>query len=59
MERCISEQKGYGKTDTVPVIEGEKEKAHKTGYTSLYDKLFGGQHQKQKKNRNAFIYLCH
>ena len=36
------------KTDTVPVIDEEKEKlrAHKTWYTSLYNKLFGGTHQK-------------
>jgi hypothetical protein len=31
------------------VIEEEKEKAHKTEHTSLYNKLFGGAHQKQKK----------
>ena len=48
VERYISGQKGYEKTDTVPVIAEEKEKlrAHKTWYTSLYDKLFGGTHQK-------------
>jgi len=48
LERYISGQKGYEKTDTVPVIDEEKEKlrAHKTGYTSLYNKLFGGEHQK-------------
>jgi hypothetical protein len=36
------------KTDTVPVIDEEKEKrrTHKTWYTSLYNKLFGGEHQK-------------
>ena len=34
--------------DTVPivVIDEEKEKAHKTGYITLYNKLFGGKHQK-------------
>ncbi|MFZ2071357.1 MAG: hypothetical protein WAV32_07165 [Halobacteriota archaeon] len=48
VERYISGQKGYEKTDTVPVvvIDEEKEKAHKTWYISLYNKLFGGQHQK-------------
>jgi REP element-mobilizing transposase RayT len=30
----------------VPVIAEEKEKTHKTWYTSLYNKLFGGTHQK-------------
>ena len=48
VERYISGQKGYEKTDTVPVIAEEKEKlrAHKTWYISLYNKLFGGKHQK-------------
>ena len=48
VERYISGQKGYEKTDTVPVIDEEKEKlkAHKTWYTSLYNKLFGGKYQK-------------
>ena len=48
VERYISGQKGYEKTDTVPVIDEEKEKlrAHKTWHTSLYNKLFGGTHQK-------------
>jgi hypothetical protein len=47
VERYISGQKGYEKTDTVPmVIDEEKEKAHKTWYTSLYNKLFGEKHQK-------------
>jgi len=46
VERYISGQKGYEKTDTVPVIAEEKEKTHKTWYTSLYNKLFGGRHQK-------------
>ena len=47
-EKYISGQKGYEKTDTVPVIAEEKEKlrAHKTWYTSLYNKLFGGKYQK-------------
>jgi len=58
VERYISGQKGYEKTDTVPVIDEEKEKTHKTWYTSLYNKLFGGKHQKHFfKNRKAFIYL--
>jgi hypothetical protein len=43
VERYISGQKGYEKTDTVPVvvIDEEKEKAHKTWYITLYNKLFG------------------
>jgi len=48
VEKYISGQKGYEKTVTVSVIDEEKEKlsAHKTWYTSLYNKLFGGKHQK-------------
>jgi putative transposase len=48
VEKYISGQKGHEKIDSVPVIAEEKEKlrAHKTWYTSLYDKLFGGTHQK-------------
>ena len=48
VEKYISGQKGYEKTDTVSVRDEEKEKlrAHKTWYTSLYNKLFGGKHQK-------------
>jgi hypothetical protein len=48
VEKYISGQKGYEKTDTVPVIDEEKEKlrANKTWYTSLYNKLFGEKHQK-------------
>jgi REP element-mobilizing transposase RayT len=43
VEKYISGQKGYEKTDTVPVvvIAEEKEKTHKTWYISLYNKLFG------------------
>ena len=48
VEKYISGQKGYEKTDTAPVvvIDEEKEKAHKTWYITLYTKLFGGKHQK-------------
>jgi len=48
VEKYISGQKGYEKADTVSVMNEEKEKlrAHKTWYTSLYNKLFGGKHQK-------------
>jgi hypothetical protein len=48
VEKYISGQKGYEMIDSVPVIAEEKEKlrAHKTWYTSLYDKLFGMTHQK-------------
>jgi len=47
-EHHISGQKGYEKTDTVPVIDEEKEKlrANKTWYITLYNKLFGELHQK-------------
>ncbi len=42
------ERYSYEKADTVPVavIAEEKKKTHKTWYTSLYNKLFGGEHQK-------------
>jgi hypothetical protein len=46
VEKYISGQKGYEKTDTVPEIAEEMAKTHKTWYTSLYNKLFGGKHQK-------------
>ena len=47
VEKYISGQKNYEKIDTVPVgvIDEEKEKAHKTWYITLYNKLFGGKHQ--------------
>lgn len=40
--RCIEGQEGYEKTDTVPVvvIDEEKERPLKTGYITLYTKLF-------------------
>jgi len=45
VEKYISGQKGYEMIDTVPMvaIDEEKEKAHKTWYISLYNKLFGGK----------------
>jgi len=51
VEKYISGQKGYEKTDTVPVVVCDrwrkgKLRAHKTRYITLYNKLFGGQHQK-------------
>jgi len=48
VEKYISGQKCHGKIETVPVIAEEKEKlrTHKTWYTSLYNTLFGGTHQK-------------
>ena len=46
VEKYISGQKGYEKVDSVSVMDKEKEKTHKTGYNTLYNKLFGGQHQK-------------
>jgi hypothetical protein len=53
VERYILEQKGYEKVDTVSVMDEEKEKhrAHKTWYTSLYNKLFGGC-VKNKKSKS-------
>ena len=54
VERYISGQKGYEKADTVPVIDEEKEKTHKTGYNTLYNKLFGGKYQKQKKMKSFY-----
>jgi putative transposase len=46
VERYISGQKAYEKADTVPVIAEEMAKKHKTWYNTLYNKLFGGMHQK-------------
>jgi hypothetical protein len=50
VERYISGQKGYEKIDTVPMVvideEKGKNRAHKAWYMSLYNKLFGGEHQK-------------
>ena len=46
VEKYISGQKGYEKADSVSVMDKEKEKTHKTWYNTLYNKLFGGQHQK-------------
>jgi len=50
VEKYIEGQKGYAKTDTVPVVVIDEEKgklrAHKAWYMSLYNKLFGGKHQK-------------
>ena len=45
VEKYILGQKGYEKADTVPEIDEEKEKVHKTGYISLYNKLFGEKYQ--------------
>ncbi len=49
VERYISGQKGYEKTDTVSVMDEEKEKlrAHKTWYTSRYNK--------HKKSKSFYI----
>jgi hypothetical protein len=51
VEKYISGQKGYEKTDTVPVvlIDEEKKKVHKIGYNMLYNKLFGGKHQQESE----------
>ena len=59
----FSEQKGYSyeKKDTEPVvvIDKEEKKALKTGYITLYTKLFMDKestHQKwSKKNRKTYI----
>ena len=55
VEKYISWQNGYENTDTVPVIDEEKEKlrAHKTWYTSL-QKTFWWDASKIK-NRSAEI----
>ena len=38
----------YEKVDTVPVVvvDEEEKKVHKIWYITLYNKLFGGKHQK-------------
>jgi hypothetical protein len=36
------------------VIDEEKEKVHKTWYITLYNKLFGGQHQNKKKSKSFY-----
>jgi putative transposase len=48
VEKYISGQKGHDKVDTVPVvvINEERERTHKSWYITLYEKLFGGKHQK-------------
>ena len=42
------ERYSYEKADTVPVVvvDEEKKKVHKIWYITLYNKLFGGSHQK-------------
>ena len=57
VEKYISGQKGYEKADTVSVMDEEKEKlrTHKTWYTSLYNTLFGGTHQKQESTLRVQI----
>ena len=42
------ERYSYEKADTVPavVVDEEKKKVHKIRYITLYNKLFGGLHQK-------------
>ena len=42
------ERYSYEKADTVPVVlvDEEKKKVHKIWYVTLYNKLFGGKHQK-------------
>jgi hypothetical protein len=51
VERYISGQKGYEKTDTVPVvvIDEEKEKPLKIGYITLYAKLFMDKESRHQK----------
>ena len=53
----ISGQKGYGKADTVPVMEGEKENLERTksGIHRFITNFLVGSIK--KKNRNTFIYL--
>ena len=38
-------------------IDEENQKAHKTWYISIYNKVFGGTHQKQKKI-GKLLYTC-
>ena len=57
VEKYISGQKSYEKIDTVPVIAEEKEKTHKTWYTSLYNKLFLEGRIKNKKIEKL-LYSC-
>jgi hypothetical protein len=55
VERYISGQKGYEKTGTVPVIAEEKEKAHKTWYTSLITNFLEGSIKNRKKSKSFYI----
>jgi len=56
VERYISGQKGYEKTDTVPVIDEEKEKLTKHGTYRFITNFLEG-HIKNRKNRKVFIIL--
>ncbi|MFZ2071206.1 MAG: hypothetical protein WAV32_06390 [Halobacteriota archaeon] len=59
VEKYISGQKGYEKTDTVPVIAEEKEKAHKTWYNTLYNKLFWREASKIEKSKSFYIAMTY
>jgi len=59
VEKYISGQKGYEKTDTAPVIAEEKPKTHKTWYTSLYNKLLEGSIKTIKKSKRFYIPMSY
>jgi len=60
-EEGRGERYSYEKADTVPVVvvEEEKKKVHKIWYITLYNKLFGGKHQKQKIEKLLYSYDKH
>ena len=57
-EEGRGERYSYEKADTVPVVVvgEEKKKVHKIWYITLYNKLFGGQHQKIEKKSENLLY---
>ena len=55
VETYISGQKGYEKTDTVPVITEEKGKHIKPGTYRSITNFLEGRIKNNKKNRKAFI----
>ena len=60
VERYILAQKGYEKADTVPVMDEKKENLERTKpgtHCFITNFLVGSI--KNKKNRKAFIILCH
>ena len=58
VDKYISGQKGYEKTDTVPVIDEEKEKLTKHGiHRSITNFLEG--HIKNKKSKSFYIPMTY